>query len=153
NGSVWTIPYEFWCYLGLALIGAIGLLARRWLVLALFVGMLLLNYWITLRQNGVVWFEIIERLHLSKSLTHTIAGHLARIVGTPAVWPRFITYFLAGTVFLLFRKHIAHHVGLALLSVAALIGSVLVPMGIDPLGNYHSLIELVLPIAGTYLVF
>lgn len=37
NGSLWTIPREVQCYIALALIGAAGLLSRRWWLLAAFV--------------------------------------------------------------------------------------------------------------------
>lgn len=37
NGSLWTIPREVQCYIVLALIGAVGLLTRRWWLLALYV--------------------------------------------------------------------------------------------------------------------
>ena len=29
NGSLWSIPFEFWCYIGLAFLGAMALLNRR----------------------------------------------------------------------------------------------------------------------------
>ena len=34
NGSLWTIPREVQCYVALAIIGALGLLSRRWWLLA-----------------------------------------------------------------------------------------------------------------------
>ena len=35
NGSLWSIPYEFWCYLGLAILGVTYLLSKRALCLAI----------------------------------------------------------------------------------------------------------------------
>jgi peptidoglycan/LPS O-acetylase OafA/YrhL len=35
NGSLWTLFWEFLCYLALAVLGLVGVLRRRWLVLAL----------------------------------------------------------------------------------------------------------------------
>ena len=29
NGSLWSIPFEFWCYIGVAALGIVGLLGRR----------------------------------------------------------------------------------------------------------------------------
>jgi peptidoglycan/LPS O-acetylase OafA/YrhL len=43
NGSVWTIPYEFACYIGLLILGVAGLLARRKLVAGIFCGMALID--------------------------------------------------------------------------------------------------------------
>jgi peptidoglycan/LPS O-acetylase OafA/YrhL len=37
NGSLWTLRHEFRCYVGLAVVGALGLLSRRKLLLTLFV--------------------------------------------------------------------------------------------------------------------
>ncbi|HEX7133095.1 MAG TPA: acyltransferase [Iamia sp.] len=36
NSSLWTLPYEIWCYLGLVLLGMIGALRSRTVVLGLF---------------------------------------------------------------------------------------------------------------------
>ncbi|MEI3865694.1 acyltransferase [Microbacterium sp. CCNWLW134] len=36
NGSLWTLWWEFLCYLGVLALGVFGLLRRRWLILALF---------------------------------------------------------------------------------------------------------------------
>lgn len=36
NSSLWTLPYEVWCYLGLTLVGVLGGLRRRLVLLALF---------------------------------------------------------------------------------------------------------------------
>lgn len=34
NGSLWSVPFEFWCYIGILLLGVAGMLRRRWLVAA-----------------------------------------------------------------------------------------------------------------------
>jgi peptidoglycan/LPS O-acetylase OafA/YrhL len=36
NGSLWTLWWEFLCYLGVLVLGVLGLLRRRWLIPALF---------------------------------------------------------------------------------------------------------------------
>jgi peptidoglycan/LPS O-acetylase OafA/YrhL len=36
NSSIWTLPYEVWCYLGLTLLGVVGALRSRLVVLGLF---------------------------------------------------------------------------------------------------------------------
>jgi peptidoglycan/LPS O-acetylase OafA/YrhL len=41
NGSLWTLFWEFCCYLGVLGLGVAGLFRRRWTVLAVFAGMLL----------------------------------------------------------------------------------------------------------------
>ncbi len=35
NSSLWTLPYEIWCYLGLVVLGLVGALRRRGVVVAL----------------------------------------------------------------------------------------------------------------------
>jgi peptidoglycan/LPS O-acetylase OafA/YrhL len=32
NGSLWSIPFEFWCYVGVMAAGVLGVFRRRWLV-------------------------------------------------------------------------------------------------------------------------
>ncbi|WP_374434026.1 acyltransferase family protein [Inhella sp.] len=49
NGSLWTIPLELRCYAILAVVGAMGLLNRRALVLAITLGLALLHAGVQLR--------------------------------------------------------------------------------------------------------
>ena len=41
NGSLWTLPFEVWMYIGLLVLGVVGVLRRRWAVNVLFAGMIL----------------------------------------------------------------------------------------------------------------
>lgn len=38
NGALWSIKFEAWCYVGLAVLGLLGLLRRPWMVLAAMLG-------------------------------------------------------------------------------------------------------------------
>ncbi|MFT3785903.1 MAG: acyltransferase [Tepidisphaeraceae bacterium] len=40
NGSMWSIAFEWWCYVAVAVLGLTGLLRRRWLLAALLVVLL-----------------------------------------------------------------------------------------------------------------
>ena len=51
NGALWTIRYEFTCYLGLAALGVLGLLRRRWAVLGITLG---LTAWAVGKVEGLV---------------------------------------------------------------------------------------------------
>lgn len=77
NGSLWTIRYEFLCYLLLGLAGCVSLLNRRWFRLGLFA--LLLGL-----------FVAKPDLDLPASITGTL--------GPWNNWGRLAVYFWAGTV-------------------------------------------------------
>jgi peptidoglycan/LPS O-acetylase OafA/YrhL len=133
NGSLWSVSYEFGCYIGVALLGVWGLVRKRVVVLTLLVAsllfllsaFLLVNVW---RPGGHFW-------------TH--------VLGNTYLWERtllrapLIPMYLSGMVFYLYRERIRHNSGLALLAVAVLIVSCFVP--------YSWMI--CFPIFGTYLIF
>lgn len=134
NASVWTIPYEFGCYLLLAGAAGAGLLARRWGAVAVFATAYGLAAWFKLAHCGPVWADLLPK---------GAAYHAGRVLGQPAAWPAFVTYFFAGVVFFRFRDRIPHSNRLAAACLAVLAGSAVTP---------HALL-FALPLCGTYLLF
>ncbi len=90
NGSLWSIPYEFWCYVGVALLGVLGLMTRRANVLVLYVlsmlVALLFSGWHI--QFGGSWF--------------------GAIFGFPPFWARLLPFYLAGVVAWRYRDAIRY---------------------------------------------
>jgi peptidoglycan/LPS O-acetylase OafA/YrhL len=127
NGSLWSIRYEFYCYLGLAIFGLMGILKRRLLVLffACFcTGLLAEMIYLDLQMPG---------------------SRLSWLWGFPGFWPRLAACYFAGAAFHLFADRIPHS---RLLAVAALIG--LIAAGLIP-GS--KALPLLVPYLGGYLTF
>ncbi len=125
NGSLWTIPYEFWCYIGVILLGVIPLLNRRVVVLFVFIASLLIAY-------------MFPAFHLQ-----SFGGGLpGRIFGAPYCWARFLPLYLAGVVAWRFREKYVMSSGLLFSAIAALAMTVRVP---------HSWLVM-FPICGTYIL-
>lgn len=123
NGSLWSISYEFWCYIGVALLGITGFLWRgRFLV-----GVFSLSLLISLLFRVYPW--------------HPGGGILGVVFGYPPFWARLLPLYLVGVVFYRFRERIPLNIVGALLAVIALgISAVLPPLW-----------TLTFPIAGCYL--
>jgi peptidoglycan/LPS O-acetylase OafA/YrhL len=121
NGALWSIPYEFWCYLGIALLGMTGMLRRRRLV--------------------AIAFALSIAISIACILLGLTPG--GRFPGRMFYPPRLLPYYLAGTVFYLFRERICYSG-----RVAWLCGVLLIPAAFLKWG-----VALVLPVAGTYLLF
>lgn len=75
NGSLWSVPFEFWCYIGILLLGVTGMIRRRWLVAAVFVA-------------AIAW-------HLYLSITGWVPGGkiLGVIFGFPLFWAIVLPFF------------------------------------------------------------
>lgn len=125
NGSLWSISFEWWCYVGVAVLGVMGLLQYKRLVLGLFV----------LSLFGSLMFSVFE--------LNPGGGVLGIVLGAPKFWARLLPYYLAGMVFCHYREVIPYSWKLALGAWSVLVGSVFIP---------HALV-VALPVAGTYLLF
>jgi peptidoglycan/LPS O-acetylase OafA/YrhL len=129
DGSVWTIPWEFVCYIGLAAAGAAGLLHRRLFVLLTFSLMIL--YFLV--SGAIAWIGIPPGTHW----VHFFDTHIyVQLRGLPVC-------FVAGTAFYLYRERIPHSNIWAIVAVLVLAASCFVPYTW----------ALCFPLAGTYLIF
>ncbi len=125
NDSVWTIQYEFVCYLLLPLFALFVFSKKRWFFLIAFTIAYLTVF---LQLKGVI-FPYSGKRHL--------------FFGNPYFHPKFIMYFLAGTCFYQYRNLIPRNFMLAVVSfVAIVISFAIIPC-----------VDQVLPIAGSYLLF
>jgi len=125
NGSVWSIQYEFWCYLGVAMMAAVGLLKRRGWVLACFIASVAIS----------VAFQTQAWIFGGK--------FVGRLLGSPQLWARLLPFYLAGVVFYLFRDKLRLNARGASLALLVLLAASWVHVGWAA----------VFPVAGAYLVF
>jgi peptidoglycan/LPS O-acetylase OafA/YrhL len=98
DGSMWTIAYEFRCYVLVALLGWTGLLRRRWTMLALTSGLLFLRL-------AHLWWPEPQDVHMSDM------GLI--LVGQPSETIRLTAVFMVGICFQLFRPQLKGSVALA----------------------------------------
>ena len=125
NLSLWTIQFEFACYLLVPLLARAGIFRKRsWLLVAFFTAYLVL----LLQQLGYI-FPYKDKLHLW--------------YGNPFFYPRFVTYFLAGACCYFYRDKIIRSRWLMIAAVAAMVFCFAIVKCVDQ----------VMPVAGTYLLF
>jgi len=132
DGSTWTIPFEVICYGLVAVMGLLGLFCRRLLVLALALALLLFISWPT----RTLW----------QTFGPTVFGFRLPYFGWLRCLPLFVTYFLCGALFFLFRDRILHSPWLLAVS-AILVGLTLGGLPLAPL------FFVVLPMFGFYVLF
>ncbi len=124
NGAVWTIRYEFYCYLGLAVLGLAGLLSRR-------------------RLAAVVFFAAIAYSVAFQIWPPDVKPDLIySFIGFPDAWARLIPLYLAGTVSYLWRDRIRLTSGGILSCAVLLVAACFVPFAWG----------VVFPFAGAYLL-
>jgi peptidoglycan/LPS O-acetylase OafA/YrhL len=126
NGSLWSIRYEFFCYIGVALLWLVGALRRRFFVAAAFAASLL-----------IYAAQVELRLKIP-------GGSLTWLIGLPDYWPRLIACFLSGTVAYLYRERIPIRRAWVAASLAGLVVLALLPR--------LKLLVLAVPLLGSYVL-
>ena len=106
NGSLWTIRYEFACYLLVLALGSLGILGRRSLVAGLAVA------------TTVVYSTLSQFCSLEIGLGP---------VGLLAPLPRFTTYFLAGAAFQVNRDWLRQKPALLVIALGVCLTSLRFP--------------------------
>jgi peptidoglycan/LPS O-acetylase OafA/YrhL len=113
NGSLWSIPFEFWCYIGLAMLGLSRLLKARWSIVAI----------ACLAMFVRVWFDLSGR--------KPGGGLVEFVIGWPYAWVVVLPCFLAGVVLYLYRDVVPRSGLAALAGLLLLVCTARLP--IDPL--------------------
>jgi peptidoglycan/LPS O-acetylase OafA/YrhL len=124
NGSVWSIQYEFWCYIGVALLGVTGLLrSNRWLI-SIFVSSVVIS----------ILFAVFK---------WTRGGSFLGIIfGYPLFWARLLPMYMAGVVFYRVRNFLSLRTSWIAVACASLVVAAVVPYGWT----------VVFPVAGTFIL-
>ena len=102
NGSMWTISYEFRCYLLVMIVGLLGLLSKRIAIAVVTTGLLALA---ALHPAVWEWFP----------------NRLALILGDPQQTVKFVSVFGCGALFHLYRHRIRYDGRLAVLAFCGLL--------------------------------
>lgn len=99
NGALWSIPYEFWCYLGVLALGVLGFLKanRRVFIVGILILLALVRGWLELtgRKPG--------------------GGFIGVVIGWPYEWFKVLPCFLSGVLIYLYRDTIPRRLWIALL--------------------------------------
>jgi peptidoglycan/LPS O-acetylase OafA/YrhL len=125
NGSMWSIPYEFQCYILVIFLSAAGLL--RGLLRYILLGAVLV---------ALVAFGLAD-----SRTSHSIAG--LSIMGSRYLYIQTVPMFLTGTLYLLFQRHVVYNHALAIAAAMLLVICLF----------FQPLVALALAIFGGYLIF
>ncbi|MFT3788727.1 MAG: acyltransferase [Tepidisphaeraceae bacterium] len=111
NGSLWSIPYEFWCYIGVALLGVFGAIRRSSALVTVFVIAVLTSFVFSLAniQFGGSWF--------------------GKVFGFPPFWARLLPCYLSGMVLYRLRDTLKLTPMGGLISTLGLVVLLFVPHG------------------------
>ena len=125
NDSLWTIQFEFICYLLVPLWAGLNLFRNKWFFMGAFM-MAFIVYYLQLKGFILPY----------KNSTNLFVGNAYNL-------PRFIMYFLSGALFYVYKNVIIRSNLLAIAAVFSLVLSFIWLKHIDQ----------ILPLAGGYLIF
>jgi peptidoglycan/LPS O-acetylase OafA/YrhL len=105
NGSLWSILYEFWCYIGVAVLGAASLATKRPVLI------------------GLTVFSMISQLILDLLGKPIGFGEADAFIGWPYEWTKMLPCFLLGMIAFAYRRELPRsRILLAVLLLTALLG-------------------------------
>jgi peptidoglycan/LPS O-acetylase OafA/YrhL len=132
NGSLWSIPYEFWCYIGIAALGIFALLTKPRLI------------------ASIVILAVLGRAALDLFDKKPGFGLIGDVFGWPYQWLLVLPCFLIGTVFFLLRRQLPRSKGLLILLLCCLMAACYAPLG----PKWQKILaEAAFPVAMAYCVF
>ena len=105
DGSLWSIPFEFWCYIGVALLGVLLLLNRGRLLIALTATVIL----------GRVVLDLLDK--------KPGGGLIGLVIGWPYLWFVILPSFLLGMVANSYQNVIPRSRVLLVILAAAVVAS------------------------------
>ncbi len=113
NGSLWTLFYEFLCYLILGALAAVGLLRRRVVVLGITAALLCAIAVITVSPSLAIHFSIYQNFWMMNLM-------------------RLGSIFLVGSLLYLYRETVPDSGWLALVTAVLFVGTLWLPAGSRP---------------------
>jgi peptidoglycan/LPS O-acetylase OafA/YrhL len=133
NGALWSIRYEAWCYVGVAVLGIAGLMRKPWVVVAVLAGVL----------AGKAGLDLLGK--------QPGGGTIEAVFGWPYAWFSLAPCFLIGMVVQFYGRVILRSAVLLAVLLVALVASAHPGEGQGTQARIA--FDLLFPFAAAYAVF
>ncbi|QIP12632.1 acyltransferase [Spirosoma aureum] len=135
NASIWTIPYEFKCYLLIILLAFLNIYKNKFALLIVYIFILIVN---------ILHYKTYELYNISGIVSpHLIPYFPSQKFMTILNLEHFLSFFLSGSFFYFYRNYIPRSILLFLSSLFLLLIS----------ARWLGYFELVQPFFGSYILF